>query len=495
MTILIADDHLEFCTTLGSIIADQGWNWHATNTPTETLDYLRVHNAEVSVLLLDVEFRHPTLSGLNVLEQSRRLYPRLPVVMISGESTYQDVVKATRLGAVNFIPKTDVSRDKVREVLYTEMDKLNRKTSEAELLAFMHRQGLVGQSKAMMKVAEQILKYGKTELSVLVTGETGTGKKIVAQALHAASKRANSQFVTVDIPNIPQSLFQSELFGHIRGSFTGATTDKIGLFQQAHRGTLFLDEIGDLPYDLQPSLLLPIEDKKVRRLGSSGEEDANARFVAATDRNLPEALAKGTFRNQLYHRLRECEIALPPLRERHEDIPLIAEYYLQCHNAQLNEQKSISPSAVEYLQELRWEGNIRQLTSVLKCALQTTQQETLGIDEILDSDPTLSHQSLGNVFAAQYSAAQNPASSQDLISKDTSQKSQEELHSPSLAQVDGGTMRDAAVAWRKETIINSLARTKGNVSRAASELGVSRQCLHTWIGQYEIEYHHFRDAR
>ena len=495
MTILIADDNAEFCTTLGSIITEQGWNWYATHAPTETLNYLREHHAEVSVMLLDVEFRHPTLSGLHVLEQSRRFYPRLPVVMISGESTYQDVVKATRLGAVNFIPKSDVSREKVREVLYTEMDKLNRKTSDAELLAFMQRQGLVGQSKAMMKVAEQILKYGKTELSVLVTGETGTGKKIVAQALHAASKRTTSNFVTVDIPNIPQSLFQSELFGHTKGSFSGATTDKIGLFQQAHKGTLFLDEIGDLPFELQPSLLLPIEDKKVRRLGSSGEEDANVRIIAATDSNLPEALAKNTFRHQLYHRLRECEIALPPLRERREDIPLIAEYYVQRHNAQMSEQKIISTTAVEYLQELKWEGNIRQLTSVLKCALQTSRQDTLGIDEILDSDPSLLHQSFGNVFAVQYSAEQNSTSTVGVISKNTSEEASQKNDSDSLAQMDTATIRDAAAAWRKETIISSLARTKGNVSRSASELGVSRQCLHAWIGQYEIKYQHFRQGR
>ena len=495
MTILIADDNAEFCTTLGSIITDQGWNWYATHTPTETLDYLREHQMEVSVMLLDVEFRHPTLSGLHVLEQSRRLYPRLPVIMISGESTYQDVVKATRLGAVNFIPKTDVSREKVREVLYTEMDKLNRKTSEAELLAFMQRQGLVGQSKAMMRVAEQILKYGKTELSVLVTGETGTGKKIVAQALHAASKRSTSTFVTVDIPNIPQSLFQSELFGHTKGSFSGASTDKTGLFQQAHKGTLFLDEIGDLPLELQPSLLLPIENKKVRRLGSSVEEDANVRIIAATDRNLPEALAKDTFRSQLYHRLRECEITLPPLRERREDIPLIADYYVQCHNAQMNEQKSISTTAVEYLQELKWEGNIRQLTSVLKCALQTSRQETLGVDEILDSDPALLHQSFGNVFAVQHSSEQNSTSSSGVHVSNGATIAPTEIDSTAISQADTATMRDAATAWRKETITNSLARTRGNVSRAASELGVSRQCLHAWIGQYGIEYLHFRQAR
>ncbi len=446
-------------------------------------------------MLLDVDFRHPTLSGLHVLEQSRRLYPRLPVVMISGESTYQDVVRATRLGAVNFIPKSDVSREKVREVLYTEMDKLNQKTSEAELLAFMQRQGLIGQSKAMMRVAEQILKYGKTELSVLVTGETGTGKKIVAQALHAASKRSTSNFVTVDIPNIPQSLFQSELFGHTKGSFSGATTDKTGLFQQAHKGTLFLDEIGDLPLELQPSLLLPIENKKVRRLGSSGEEDANVRILAATDRNLPEALAKNTFRSQLYHRLRECEIMLPPLRERREDIPLIADYYVQGHNVQMNEQKSISSTALEYLQELKWEGNIRQLTSVLKCALQTSRQEMLGVDEILDSDPALLHQSFGNVFAFQHSSEQNSTSSSGVHASNAANAAPTEIDSAAIAQADSATMRDAATAWRKETITNSLARTRGNVSRAASELGVSRQCLHTWIGQYEIEYLHFRQAR
>jgi DNA-binding NtrC family response regulator len=175
MTILIADDHREFCTALGSIITEQGWNWHAVHTPTDALNYLQEHNATIAVMLLDVEFHHPTLSGLNVLEVSRRLYPQLPIIMISGESTFQEVIKATRMGAVNFIPKSDVNRDKVRQILLTEVERLKRKTSEAELLAFMELQGFIGKSKAMMAVGEKIVRYGKTELSVLVT--IGASKK------------------------------------------------------------------------------------------------------------------------------------------------------------------------------------------------------------------------------------------------------------------------------------------------------------------------------
>jgi DNA-binding NtrC family response regulator len=418
--------------------------------------------------------------------------------MISGESTFQEVIKATRMGAVNFIPKSDVNRDKVRQILLTEVERLKRKTSEAELLAFMELQGFIGKSKAMMAVGEKIVRYGKTELSVLVTGETGTGKKVVAKALHAASRRNASNFVTVDIPNIPQSLFQSELFGHTKGSFSGATMDKIGLFQQAHLGTLFLDEIGDLPLELQPGLFLPIENKKVRRLGSSLDEDAHVRIIAATDRNLPEAVSKRGFREQLYHRLRECEIMIPPLRERREDIPLIADYYLQRHNEQRNEQKIISSTAIEYLQGLSWQGNIRQLTSVLKCVFQTVEQDMVGIEDIMNNDPGLRQESLGNIFAmghsevqyseVQYSDAQNNAAiPQATIQKILKEDMPVQPHHHSTSRI-----REAEMTWRKETIKTSLSRTRGNVSRSAAELGVSRQCLHAWIGQYGIEHRQFR---
>ena len=233
MNILIADDNREYCATIGDIISSEGWKYSAVHNPADALEYLRLRSAEVALVLLDVDFNHPTMTGLDVLAESKRLYPQLPVVMISGTGSFNAAVQATRMGAENFIPKSDISREKLKEVLYTAMERLNTRIAGEETHQFMRENGLIGRSKRMMDVAEKIIKYGRTELSVLVTGDTGTGKKIVAKALHAASRRASAGFVTVDIPNIPSSLFQSELFGHTKGAFTGAVAAKKGLFEVA----------------------------------------------------------------------------------------------------------------------------------------------------------------------------------------------------------------------------------------------------------------------
>ncbi|MFY8001952.1 MAG: sigma-54-dependent transcriptional regulator [Candidatus Kapaibacteriota bacterium] len=485
MNILIADDNREYCATIGDIISSEGWKYAAVHTPGDALEYLRLRSAEVALVLLDVDFNHPQMNGLDVLAESKRLYPHIPVVMISGTGSINAAVQATRIGAENFIPKSDISREKLKEVLYTAMERLNTRIASEETLQFMRTNGLIGRSRRMMDVAEKIMKYGKTELSVLVTGETGTGKKIVAKALHAASRRAKAGFVTVDIPNIPSSLFQSELFGHTKGAFSGAGEDKIGLFQQAHQGTLFLDEIGDLPLELQPSLLLPIDDKKVKRLGSVREEDVNVRIVSATDRNLPEAIREKKFREQLYHRLRECEIALPPLRERREDIPLIVEFYLQQHNQTMGEQRYIAISAIEYMQGLAWDGNVRQLTNLLKRVLQTAQNDRIEMADIAESDPSLVQN------FSQYTSSSH--SSSHSYTSHTSQASNgatfQPVHSLPLTS---GTIKADEDELKKQRVIATLTETSGNVSKAAAQMGISRETLHTWMKRYNIESREFK---
>ncbi|MCS6808679.1 MAG: sigma-54 dependent transcriptional regulator [Bacteroidota bacterium] len=492
MTILIADDNREYCATIGDIISSEGWNYAAVYAPAEVLEYLRLHNGNVALVLLDVDFNHPQITGLEVLAESKRLYPHIPVVMISGTGSINAAVQATRIGAENFIPKSDISREKLKEVLYTAMERLNTRIAGEETLQFMHTHGLIGRSKRMMEVAEKIMKYGKTELSVLITGETGTGKKIVAKALHAASRRAKANFVTVDIPNIPPSLFQSELFGHTKGAFSGATDDKIGLFQQAHQGTLFLDEIGDLPLELQPSLLLPIEDKKVKRLGSVREEDVNVRIISATDRNLPESIREKRFREQLYHRLRECEISLPPLRERREDIPLIVEFYVQQHNQRMGEQKYIAPAAMEYMQELSWDGNVRQLTNLLKRVLQTVSGDRVEIADIVESDPSLIQKYIAPypeslpAFAGQpiTPAAVPPAYPQPFTSHTAV---------PSYSfPISSGNLKADEDELKKQRVIATLTATNGNVSKAAAQIGISRETLHQWMRKFHIESRDFK---
>jgi two-component system nitrogen regulation response regulator NtrX len=461
MKILIVDDNHDFCTTLADIVHTQGWGFEIRNSPDAALEYLQEHHRSIGLMLLDIEFNNqPAVTGIDVLAKSVRAYPSIPVIMISGKGTIETAVKATKLGAHNFIEKSLLSHDRLKEVLSSAIHKVGLQKDNSELRKLIKEQGIIGTSKPMMEVADKILRYGRTDLNVLVTGETGTGKKLVARAIHAISRRAKNALVTVDIPNIPRELFQSELFGYVRGSFSGARENKRGLFHQAHKGTLFLDEIGDLPAELQANLLLPIEEKVIRRVGATETEEVDLRFVSATDRDLVAAMNEAHFREQLYHRLRECEIHLPPLRERQEDIPGIVEYYVLKHNEEMQDAKAIEPAAVEYLQERAWPGNVRELSSVLKVTLQTTQNEILTVADFANSS---AHAPAANGKTATFST--------DLNLKDD------------LARMD------------RLKLEATLEKCRGNVSKAAAVLDISRETLHNKIRKYDIDVHQFRSKK
>jgi DNA-binding NtrC family response regulator len=463
MKILIVDDNHEFCTTLADTVSAEGWSYNIINNPVSALEYLQDHAGSISLMLLDIEFNHPKLNGMDVLEQSVRDHPHIPVIMITGVGTIEVAVKATRLGAANFIEKSAIGQGKLREVMYTALEKVNVTSAQTKTQAFLEDHGIIGKSSAIIKMGETILRYGRTELAVLITGETGTGKKLVAHALHGASKRKEENLVTVDIPNIPSNLFQSELFGHVKGAFSGATEDKIGLFKQADKGTVFLDEIGDLPLELQANLLLPIEEKKIRKLGSVKEENISVRFVSATDRNLPKSISDGTFREQLYHRLRECEIHIPPLNQRREDIPLIVQYYTKKHNTEMQEQRFFDDPAIDYLQGLDWKGNVRQLLNILRVVMQTSLDDRITVEEIQHAQPP----SVSISSAAPLT---------------------------SLAD-SSNTLKDDIATLDRLKIESTLEKCKGNVSRASSQLGISRETLHQRIKKYEIDVSEYRKRR
>ena len=286
----------------------------------------------------------------------------------------------------------------------------------------------------------------------------------------------------MDIPNIPRDLFQSELFGHVKGAFSGAMENKRGLFHQAHKGTLFLDEIGDMPMPLQANLLLPLEQKAVRRVGSVETEEVDIRFISATDRDLVSAMADGRFRDQLYHRLRECEIYLPALRERAEDIPFIVEHYLTRHNTEMGDGKTIAPAAMDYLQEYPWPGNVRELASVLRVALQTLASEQLEVtdlDRILKRGPTAPG-SKSVTIAGEEQSPKVKAPSTNGGSEEAVGISTERSLKDDLARVD------------QLKVEQTLEKTNGNVSKAAAILGVSRETLHNKIRKYGIDVKAYR---
>jgi len=481
MKILIVDDNRDFCGTLADVVQDQGWDSEVRHSPEAALDVLETRAHDVGLMLLDIEFGSESkLTGLDVLEQSIRHFPSIPVIMISGKGTIETAVRATKLGAINFIDKSTLTNERLIGVLNSAMERVASDRDNEELRKVIENQGIIGRSAAMMDVADKVLRYGRTGLNVLITGETGTGKKLVAQAIHGVSRRSKHPFITVDIPNIPRDLFQSELFGHVKGAFSGAMENKRGLFHQAHRGSLFLDEIGDMPMPLQANLLLPLEQKAVRRVGSVETEEVDIRFISATDRDLVTAMADGRFRDQLYHRLRECEVYLPALRERADDIPYIVEHYLVRHNTEMSDIKTIAPAAMDYLQEYPWPGNVRELASVLRVALQTLgsdQLEVTDLDRILKRSPT------------------SPGSKHVTIAHDGSApriKAPSRAEEPDVDLSSDRSLKDDLARVDQMKVEQTLDKTKGNVSKAAAILGVSRETLHNKIRKYEIDVKTYR---
>ncbi len=456
--ILIADDNLEFSGTISELVESFGYKTTITNNPLSTMEYFFKNNNQINAVFLDIEFGiNEEIDGLDLLEKFRKSNPTIPVVMISGKGTIESAVRATKLGASNFIEKSLISKDKIRDLLET-LFKTEGNEQLDTIIKFLNSNGIIGKSKAIIEVGDAIVRYGRTDLNVLIIGETGTGKKLVAKALHSISRRAKSSFVTVDIPNITKELFQSELFGHIKGSFTGATETKKGLFHEANRGTLFLDEIGELPLDLQSNLFLPLEEKYIRKVGSTQQEEIDIRFVSATDKNLINSMKDGKFREQLYHRLRECEIELPSLSKRKEDIPEIIEHYLQKHNIDYSDNKIFVPSAIEFLSEQNWPGNVRELSSMIKRVCQTTQKEQIETNDILKN---MGHRPDINVPVM-------------------------------ISFTEGLTLKEDAEKHNKLKIEETLKSCNGNVSKSASLLGVSRETLHNKIKKYDIDTQQFR---
>ncbi len=462
MKVLIVDDNKDFCTTIAEIVQSSGYETQLLFLPEDAISYLDRNNRNICLIMLDIEFGIETdKTGLDVLEFARRNFPSIPVVMISGKGSIESAVKATKLGAVNFIEKSLVSVEKIKEVLESAVARLGTQGEAAEIRKFLEMNGMVGKSKAMLEIGDSIIRFGRTDLNVLITGETGTGKKLVAKAIHNISRRAKYPFITVDIPNIPRELFQSELFGHNKGSFSGATENKKGLFHQGNKGTLFLDEIGDLPLTQQANLLNPIEEKNVRSVGALQSEDLDIRFISATDKDLLFAIRESNFREQLYHRLRECEIFIPPLSQRADDIPDIIEYYLKKHNEEFSDSKYFAPSSIEYMQEYSWPGNVRKLSNTIRVVLQTVNKDEIEVTDLYKSLNAANH-------------------GKELPQKDD------------ISLSTGRTLKQDLEKVDKEKIEATLERCNGNVSKSAVQLGISRETLHNKIRKYQINVQMYR---
>jgi two-component system response regulator PilR (NtrC family) len=452
VNILVIDDEEILQDVLTSLLQREGFNTFNAKTGQEGLDILA--KEEIDLVLLDLML--PDLSGAEVLKKIRATDPEQVVVVITAFSSIEGAIEAMRQGAFHYIPKPF----KNEEVLLTIRQGLERRrlASENRMLKAELKQrfgfdNIIGKSRPMQKVFELVELAAPAKSNILILGESGTGKELVSKAIHLHSRRADGPFVTVNSGSMPADLLESNLFGHVKGSFTGAVSNKKGLFEMAQNGSIFFDEIGNIPLDTQAKLLRVIQEKEFMRLGGVETLKADVRIIAATNANLEEEVQNGEFREDLYYRLNVITIGLPPLRQRTEDIPLLVRHFLSKYSDE-NEKslEDVDSGAMEILMDYHWPGNVRELENVLERAA------------VLSTGPTLSVDLLPP-------AVREPNTSTAPMTK---------------MPTNGLSFKEAITSYERQLIIRALQRSGGVQKRAAQLLKVKPTTLHEMMKRLEI---------
>jgi two-component system, NtrC family, nitrogen regulation response regulator NtrX len=380
--ILIIEDEAAIRRVLSKIISEENENYFVSEAEDGLVGLEKITKEDFDLILCDIKM--PKMDGVEVLERLKKIKPEIPVVMISGPGDLDTAVNTMRLGAFDYISKppdlnrllNTVRNALDRKVLVTENTRLKTKISKGY--------EMIGESEEIQSIKNMIEKVAATDARVLITGPNGTGKELVAHWIHEKSDRTNAPLIEVNCAAIPSELIESELFGHVKGSFTGAVKDRAGKFEAATNGTIFLDEIGDMSLSAQAKVLRALQESKISRVGSDKDIKVDVRVVAATNKNLKEEIAEGRFREDLYHRLAVILIKVPALNERRDDIPLLVNHFSeQISKAQGTLKKTFSAEAIELLKAYDWTGNVRELRNVVERLL------ILGENEISKSDVKL----------------------------------------------------------------------------------------------------------
>ncbi len=383
-TILIVDDHRAVREELAFALAYDGWQTREAADGPGAL--AQAEHGEVDLVLLDVKL--PGMDGLEVLERLKADRPDLPVVMISGHGDLETAVLAVRKGAYDFLQKPFTNDRVVLSIRNALAARRLRRENEDLRAALRDEHQLLGSSPAIAQVRTMIDKVAPTDVTVLITGENGTGKELVARQLHARSSRSAGPFVALNCAAIPAELVESEFFGHERGAFTGAAQVHEGAFEQAHGGTLFLDEVGDMPLPMQAKLLRVLQDRVVQRLGGTRTREVDVRLLAATNQDLAAMVANKTFREDLYYRIHVVRIHLPALRERRDDVPVLAAHFLtQACRRNHMPQRRLTPAAAAWLVDQPWPGNVRQLRNVLEGATVLADGPEIAVHDLQGANP------------------------------------------------------------------------------------------------------------
>lgn len=467
-TILIVDDDAGVLAAFEDLLVREGHQVETANTGETAISL--IHKKTPDLVIMDI--RLPGLNGLEVFQQIRGIAPKLPVIMMTGYSSMETAIEATKLGAYDYQLKP-LDPETMMKAIAGALECVRLMQQEVALDVdteeFTIRDTLVGHSQVMREVFKQIGRVAPTDATVLIRGETGTGKELVARTIYQHSRRYNQPLVIINCAAIPETLLESELFGHERGAFTGADHRRIGKFEQAQGGTLFLDEVGDLPIGVQAKLLRVLQDGVVERLGGGTPQQVDVRIIAATNRDLEVAQGEGLFREDLFHRLQVFTIRLPALRERAEDIPRLVRYFLQRLASELGcEVPMLTESALAMLQKHTWPGNVRELQHAIHRAL------------ILSGGYPLQEETLRQALAGDA----DPSSKPDLFFYEQSLR---DLARQAVAAGPGQQLfAQFTEAAEKALLQEALQVSGGNQSQAARLLGIPRPTLKSKLDKYAI---------
>lgn len=456
--ILVVDDEMIVCESCKRILEEEGYEVETALSGKEAFDQMKA--APFDIVITDLKM--PGIDGMEVLKTIRKEYPDTFVIMITGFSTVETAVEAMKLGAFDYIPKP-FTPDEVTIVVKRAVEKKSLMAENIYLRQELQEKygfhNIVGKSKKMQEIYRIIAKVAMTDSTVLIYGQSGTGKELIARAIHFNSSRREKQFVPVDCAVLSENLLESELFGHIRGSFTGAVTTKPGLFEVADGGTVFLDEIGNISLSIQAKLLRVLQEREFTPVGGTKAKKVDIRLIAATNKDLEKMIKEETFREDLFYRLNIVPIYLPPLRERQEDIPVLATHFLKKYAEEMGKTiKGFSPEAMEKLMRHPWPGNVRELENVIERTVVMIDDDMVRVEHLI-----LPGQQNKEVLENHV-----PLTSEELkeIKKQVREKAVEEIE--------------------RAFVLNALERHQWNVTRAAEEVGMLRPNFQALMRKYNI---------
>jgi DNA-binding NtrC family response regulator len=456
--ILVIDDDIAVRASLLLLLRTEGYTVAEADLPSAALSLIRSTPPQLIILDLNFSIGTSGKEGMDLLGKIRETWPAIPVILITGWGSIELAVKGMKLGAGDFINKpwtNDHLLQSVKTLLDLRGYRSENKTRR-QLDSSYHFQHIIGEDPKMLGILETVGRVAGTDASVLITGESGTGKELIAEAIHQNSQRQNKPFIKVNLGGISTSLFESEMFGHVRGAFTDARYDRAGRFETAHKGTIFLDEIGDLDGSSQVKLLRVLQDRTYEVLGSSRTKTVDVRVVCATNKHLQEMVAGNAFREDLLYRINLITLHLPALRERPKDIPLLAEFFLtNLKNIYHRPTLSLSTSAIKWLQQLPLPGNIRQLKNLVERSILVSNKDILEVDD-LRSQLELSPAKKGK------------------------------LELPGVGSV---TLEEMEI----EMIRKALDFHRNRIARAAKALGITRSALYRRLEKYQIPYDEAED--